>query len=95
MPGGAFISIIIQIFYAHSTLFTSFLLRSAAQHLSQGGRRGGARKVLTSFAPSYNPHLTLTPTPDTTATGARKVVISAPAKDDETPTFVVGVNHHL
>ena len=25
--------------------------------------------------------------------GAKKVVISAPAKDKETPTFVVGVNH--
>ena len=25
--------------------------------------------------------------------GARKVVISAPSKDDITPTFVVGVNH--
>ena len=27
------------------------------------------------------------------AAGARKVVISAPAKDKETPTFVMGVNH--
>lgn len=25
--------------------------------------------------------------------GAKKVIISAPAKDDETPTFVMGINH--
>ena len=25
--------------------------------------------------------------------GAKKVIISAPAKDDETPTFIMGVNH--
>ena len=29
----------------------------------------------------------------TNTNGARKVVISAPSKDDFTPTFVVGVNH--
>lgn len=27
--------------------------------------------------------------------GAKKVIISAPAKDDETPTFVMGINHTL
>ena len=27
--------------------------------------------------------------------GAKKVIISAPAKDDVTPTFVMGVNHKL
>ncbi len=29
------------------------------------------------------------------AAGAKKVIISAPAKDKETPTFVYGVNHEL
>ena len=29
------------------------------------------------------------------ARGAKKVVLSAPAKDEETPTFVMGVNHKL
>lgn len=27
--------------------------------------------------------------------GAKKVIISAPAKDQDTPTFVMGVNHEL
>ena len=27
--------------------------------------------------------------------GAKKVILTAPAKDEETPTFVVGVNHEL
>lgn len=27
--------------------------------------------------------------------GAKKVILSAPSKDSNTPTFVVGVNHHL
>ena len=25
--------------------------------------------------------------------GAKKVIISAPAKDEETPTFIMGINH--
>jgi glyceraldehyde 3-phosphate dehydrogenase len=29
------------------------------------------------------------------AAGAKKVIISAPAKDDETPTIVYGVNHNI
>lgn len=29
------------------------------------------------------------------AAGAKRVVLSAPAKDDDIPTYVMGVNHHL
>ena len=30
---------------------------------------------------------------NTSAAGAKKVVLSAPAKDDSIPTYVMGVNH--